>query len=159
MDVRTGLQRKLSTEELMFLYCSVEEDSWGSLGLQGDQTSPSERKSTLNIHWKYWSWSWSFNTLATRCEELTHWKRPWCWGKLNAGEEGGDRGWDGWMASSTQWTWVWTSSGRWWRTGKSGVLQSMGSQRVRDDWVTGLNWTDLLNTAFCSGLFVKVWTT
>ena len=52
------------------------------------------------------------------------------------GGEGGNRGWDGWMASLTQWTWVWVNSGRWWRTGKPGVLQSMGLQRVRRDWAT-----------------------
>ena len=57
--------------------------------------------------------------------------------------EGDDRGWDGWMASPVQWTWVWVSSGSWWRTGKPGVLQSMGSQRVRNDWATELNWTEL----------------
>ena len=56
--------------------------------------------------------------------------------RLKAGGEGDDRGWDGWMASSTQWTWVWASSGRWWRTGKPGMLQSMGSQRLRHDWAT-----------------------
>ena len=56
--------------------------------------------------------------------------------RLKAGGEGGDRGWDGWMASPTQWTWVWASSGRWWRTGKPGVLQSMGLQRVGHNWVT-----------------------
>ena len=65
--------------------------------------------------------------LATWCEELTHWKRPWCWERMKVGKEGDDRGWDGWMASPTQWTWVWASSGRWWRTGKPGVLQSMES--------------------------------
>ena len=64
-----------------------------------------QRKLVLNIHWKVWCWS--SNTLATWCEELTHWKRPWCWGRLSAGGEGDDRGWDGWVASSTQWTWVW----------------------------------------------------
>ena len=57
-----------------------------------------------------------------------------------AGEEGNDRGWDGWMASPTQCAWVWASSRRWWRTGKPGMLQSMGSQRVRHNWVTELNW-------------------
>ena len=57
------------------------------------------------------------NTLATWCEELTHWKRPWYWERLKAGREGDDRGCDGWMASSTQWTWVWASSGSWWWTG------------------------------------------
>ena len=66
--------------------------------------------------------------LTTWCEGLTHWKRPWCWERLKAGEEGDDRGWDGWMASPTQWTWVWVSSGSWRWTGRPGMLQSMGSQ-------------------------------
>ena len=83
----------------------------------------------LNIHWKNWCWSWSSNTLATWCEEPTHWKRPWCWERLRAGGEGDDRGWDGWMASLTQWTWVWANSKRQWKTGKPGLLQSTGSQR------------------------------
>ena len=87
------------------------EDSWESVGQQRDQTSQSFRKSSLNIHWKDWCWSWSSNTLATWCKEPTHWKRPWCWERLRA-EEGDDRGWDGWMASLTQWTWVWANSGR-----------------------------------------------
>ena len=81
-------------------------------------------------------WCWSSNTLATWCEELTHWKRPWWWERLKAGGDGDDRGWDGWMASLTQWTWVWASSGKWWRTGKPEVLQSMASQRVNLDWAT-----------------------
>ena len=71
--------------------------------------------------------------------ELTLWKRPWCWERLRAVREGDNRG-DGWMASQTQWTWVWASSRIWWSTGKPGVLQSMGSQRVRHSWVTELNW-------------------
>ena len=70
-------------------------------------------------------------------------ERPWCWERLKAGGEGDDRGWDGWMASPTWWTWVWVSSGSWWWTGKPGVLQPMGSQRVRHDWVTKLNWSHL----------------
>ena len=82
------------------------------------------------------------NTLATWCEELTHWKRPWCWERVKAGGEGDARGWDGWMASLTRWTWVWARSGRWWWTGKPGVLQPMGSQRVIHDRVTEVNWTD-----------------
>ena len=57
-----------------------------------------------------------------------------------AGGEGGDRGWDSWMASPTQWTWVWVDSGSWWWTGRPGVLQSMGSQRVRHNWETELKW-------------------
>ena len=64
-------------------------------------------------------------------ELLTHWKRPWCWERLKAGGEGNGRGWDGWMASLTQWTWVWASSGSWWWTG---VLQCIQSQRVGCDW-------------------------
>ena len=73
----------------------VLEKTWKSLGKQGDPTSPSWRKSVLNIHWKDWCWSWNSNTLATWCEELTHSKRPWCWERLKAGREGDDRGWDG----------------------------------------------------------------
>ena len=71
-------------------------------------------------------------------EELTPWKRPWCWERLKVGGEGDARGWDDWMSSLTQWTWVWVNSGSWWWTGRPGVLQSMGSQRVRHDWVTEL---------------------
>ena len=67
------------------------------------------------------------------------WKRPWCWERLRAGGEGDDRGWDGWMASQTQWTWVWVDSGSWWWTGRPGMLLFMGSQRVRHDWATELN--------------------
>ena len=81
-------------------------------------------------------WSWSSNTWATWCEEPTHCKRPWCWERLIAGGDRDDRGLDGWLASPTQWTWVWANSGRWWRTGKPSVLQSMGWQRVRHNWVT-----------------------
>ena len=76
---------------------------------------------------------------VTWCEELTHWKIPWCWERLRAGGEGDDEGWDGWMASLTQWTWVWTDSGSWWRTGKPGLLRFMGSQRVGHNWATELN--------------------
>ena len=142
MEVRVGLWRRLSVEELMLFNCGVGEDSWESLGLQRDQTSQSWRKSVLNIHWKDWCWSWNSNTLATWCEVLTHWKRSWCWERLKAGGEGDDRGWDGWMASLTRWTWVWVNSGSWWWTGRPGVLRFMGSQRVRLYWATELNWTE-----------------
>ena len=119
----------------------IYADSWESLGLKGDQISQSYRKSTLNIHRKDWCRSWNSSTLATWCEELIHWKRPWCWKRLKVGGEGDDRRWDGWMASPTQWTWVWVNSGSWWWTGRPGVLQSMGLQRVGHDWATELNWT------------------
>ena len=124
----------------MLLNRVVGEDSWESLGQQGDQTSHFYRKSILNIHWKDWCWSWNSSTLATWREELILWKTPWCWERLRAGGEGDDRGWDGWMASPTQWTWVWASSGHWWWTGRLGMLQSMGSQRVRHNCATELNW-------------------
>jgi len=77
------------------------------------------------------------------CEELSHWKRLWCWEGLGAGGEGDDRGWDGWMASLTRWTWVSVNSGSWWWTARPGVLQFMGSQRVGHDWATDLIWSDL----------------
>ena len=89
----------------------------------------------------HWRWSWNSTTLATFCGELTLLKRPWCWERLRAGGEGDDRGWDGWMASPTQWTWVWVDSGSWWWTGRPGVLRFMGLQRVGHDWATELNWT------------------
>ena len=84
--------------------------------------------------------------LATSFEELTHWKRLWCWEGLGAGGEGDGRGWDGWMASPTRWTWVWVNSRSWWWTGRPGVLQFMGWQRVRYDWATELNWTEWVFT-------------
>ena len=139
-----GPKRRLSAEELTLLNCGVGEDSWESLGLQGDPTSPFWRRPALGFLWKEWCWSWNSNTLATWCKEPTHLKGPWCWEWLKAGGEGDDRGWDGWMASPTRWIWVWASSGSCWKTGKPGVLQSMGSQRVRHDWdsATELNWTN-----------------
>ena len=71
-------------------------------------------------------------------DSLTHLKRPWCWKRLMVGGEGDARRWDGWMASPAQWTWVWVDSGSWWWTGRPGVLQSMGLQRVGQDWATEL---------------------
>jgi len=114
---------------------------WESLGLQGDPTSPFWRRSALGFLWREWCWSWNSSTLATSCKELTHWKRLWCWQGLGAGGEGDDRGWDGWMASLTRWTWVWVNSRRWWWTGRPGALRFMGSQRVGHNWATELNWT------------------
>ena len=96
MDVGVGLWRKLSAEELMFLNSGVGKDSWESLGLQGDPTSPFWRRSALGFLWKDWCQSWNSSTLATSCKDLTHWKTSWCWEGLGAGEEGDDRWWDGW---------------------------------------------------------------
>ena len=89
--------------------------------------------------WKEWCWGWNSNTWATSCEELTHWKRPWCWEGLRAGGEGDDRGWDGWMASLTWWMWVWVNSRSWWLTGRPGMRQFMGSQ----SWTRLSDWTEL----------------
>ena len=75
-------------------------------------------------------------------------ERPWCWERLKAGGEGDKRGWDGRMASPTQWTWVWVNSRSGWWTGRPGVLHSMGWQRVRHNSVTELNWTESKNTVF-----------
>ena len=85
-------------------------------------------------------WSQRSNTLATSREELTHLKSPWCWQILRPWGEGDNRGQDDWKTSPTQWTRVWASSGRWWRTGKQGVLQFMGPQRVGHDWATEMQW-------------------
>ena len=71
-------------------------------------------------------------------EELTCWKRPWCWERLRAGEWG-NRGWDDWMVSSTQWTWVWANSKRQWRTGKPGVLQAIRPGHKELDTIKWLN--------------------
>ena len=130
-------------EELMLLNCGVGEDSWESLGLQGDPTSPFWRRSALGFLWKN----------DAKAETPVLWPahaKSWLIGKdSDAGrdweqeENGDDRGWDGWMASLSQWTWVWVNSGSWWWTGRPGVLWFMGSQRVGHDWVTELNWTEL----------------
>ena len=103
LDYKEGWALKNWCFQTMMLEKTLES----SLGQQGDQTC----ESTLNIHLKNWCWSWSSNILDTWCKEPARWKRAWCWERLKTGE-GSDRGWDGWMASSTQWTWVWANSGR-----------------------------------------------
>ena len=130
------------------------EESWllknwclWTVVLEKTLESPLNSKEIQPVHpkgdqsWKNWRWSWNTNTLATWCKELTHLKRPWCWGRLRAGGEWDDRGWDGWTASPTQWTWVWVGSESWWWTGRPGMLRFMGSQRVGHDWATELNWS------------------
>ena len=89
-----------------------------------------------------WCWSWNSNTLATWCKELTHWKRPWCWERLKARGEGDDRGRDGWMASLTQWTWVWVNSRSWWWTRGLACCGSRGCKEL--DTTKRLNWTEQL---------------
>ena len=124
----------------MLLNCGVGEDSWESLGLQRDPTSPSWKRSVLGVHWKDWCWSWNSSTLATWCKELTHWKRPWCWERLKVGGEGDDRGWDGWLASLTQWTWVWVNSGSRWCTRKLACCSPWGHKEL--DMTEWPNWTE-----------------
>ena len=87
------------------------------------------------------------------CKKLTHWKRLWCWEGLGAGGEGDNWGWDGSRASLTRWTRVWVNYENWWWTGRPGVLRFMGSQRVRHDWETELNWTD--SETKCNLVFSK----
>ena len=95
----------------------------------------------FNIH------LWNSSTLATSCEELTHWKRLWCWEGLKAGGEGDNRGWDGWMVSLTQWTWVWVNSGSWWWTGGLACCDSWGHRE--SDTTEPLIWSDVLRVS-CS---------
>ena len=100
------------------------------------------------------------NTLVTWCKQFTHWKRPRCWGRLRGGGEGGDRGRDGWIVMPmTQWIWPWANSGRQRGTGRPGVLQSMGLQRVGHDWLTEQQervcWTTRLSFLIFWGLSMQ----
>ena len=99
------------------------------------------KESVLNIHWKGCCESWKSNTFGHLMWRTGPLEKPWCWERLKAGGEGDNRGWDGWMASPTRWTWVSVNSGSCWWTGRPGVLRSMGSQRVGHDWA---NWTKLV---------------
>ena len=128
----------------MLLNCGVGEDSWESLGLQGDPISQSKRKSVLNIHWKDGCWSWSSNPLTTGCKELTRLKRPWCWARLKAGGEGDNRGCDGWIPSPTnghEFEQLGAGDGL-----GSLVCFSPWDCRVGHDWATELNWTEPSST-------------
>ena len=120
----------------MPLKCGAREESWKSLGQQGHQTSQSSGRSTLNIHWKDWCWSWSSSILVFWCEQMPHWKSPWCWERSGAERVEGIRRWDGWKASPMSLAWTWANSRRWCGIGKHSMLQSMGSQRVGHDWAT-----------------------
>ena len=139
MDVRVGLWRKLSTKELMLLNCGVGEDSF---------ESPLDCKEIQPVHSKG-DQSWDFfgrndaklqyfGYLMQRVDSL---EKTLMLGGIGTGGEGDNRGWDGWMASPTQCRWVWVNYGSWWWTERPGVLLFMGSQWVRHDWATELNWT------------------
>ena len=95
-----------------------------------------------------------FGHLMGRFDSL---EKIWCWQALGAGGEGDDRGWDGWMASPTRWTWVWVNSGSWWWTGRPGMLRFMGSQRVRNDWVTELNWLVVTQLIFLGFPYIQLY--
>ena len=153
-ELQKILEYILSRSAICHVYLINSE----SLGRQADQTNQSYRKSVLNIHWKDWCWSWNSNTLATWCEELTHWKKPWYWEILKAGGEGDNRGWGGWMASPTWWTWVWASSRSWWWIGKPGMLQLMGSQRAGHDWETFIMYIEWVKSLSRVQLFATPWT-
>ena len=137
------------TEQLIYV------DRAGGVPWTERRSSQSTLKEiNLDIHWKDWCWSWNSNTLATWCEELTHLKRPWCWERLKVGRAGDDRGWDGWMASPTQWTWVWASSRSWWWTGKPGAAV-LG---VAKSWAWLSDWTDWgLGKATCGTVICETY--
>ena len=135
MDVRVGLRRKLRAEELMLLNCGVGKDSWDSNGLhsKGNQSWGSLEGLMVKLKLQY------FGHLMWRLHSL---EKTLCWEGLGAGGEGDSKRWDGWVASPTWWTWIWVNSGSWWWTGRPGLLQFMGSQRVGHDWGIKLNWTE-----------------
>ena len=128
------LSHRESTKSLHFpvVFSSPSGDHWGRLISQIIEFAAEPCSGRRNPLMSIWASLGEWN-----------WKRLWCWERLGAGGERDDRGWDGWMASLTRWMWVWVNSGRWWWTGRSGVLRFMGSQTVRHDWVTELNWTEL----------------
>ena len=145
MDVRVGLWRKLSAEELMLLNCgcwrrllrvpwtarrsnqSILKEISHGISLEGMMLK-------LKLHY--------FGHLMRRVDSL---EKTLMLGGIGGRRKGDDRGWDGWMASLTRWTWVWVNSGSWWWTGRPGLLQFMGSQRAGHDWATKLNWTEYSN--------------
>ena len=139
MDVRVGPWRRLSAEELMLLNCGVEETLERPLDCK--EIQPINAKGNQ---------PWIF-TGRTDAEAPILWPpdaNSWLTGKdpdagMIAVGEGDDRGWDGWMASPTQWTWVWVNSRSWWWTGRPGVLRFMGSQRVGTTEQLNWNWTEL----------------
>ena len=129
----------------MLLNCGVGEDFWEYLGLQGDPTSPAYGKISPGCPWEGLMLKLKlqyFGHLMQIADLLE--KTLMLGGDWVPRGEWDDRGWDGWMASLTRWTWVWVKSGSWWWTGRPGMLQFMALQRIRHDWATELNWTELI---------------
>ena len=137
-----------STQKLSYWFAPVELQLNSSMMKLWNFVSYENAKQLYLLMTISQCWGWNSNTLATWCKQLTHLKRPWCRERLRAGGKGDNRGWDGWMASPTRWTWVWVCSRSWWWTGRPGVLWFMGSQRVWHDWATELNYHDINNTKF-----------
>ena len=136
-------ERRLSTKELMLSNCGAGEDSWESLGLQGDQTvNPKGNQSWIFIG----RTDAETETPILWPPDAKNWltrKEPWCWERLKAGGEGDDRGWDGWMASPILWTWVWVSSGSWCRQGAwCAEVHGVTKSRTQLSDCTELNWTE-----------------
>ena len=135
---------------LLYSFCQPRNWCFWTVVLEKTLESPLDCKEIQPVHSEDQPWDFfgrndaedETPVLWPPHAELTHWKRLWCWEGLGAGGEGDDRGWDGWMASLTRWTWVWVNSGSWWWTGRPGMLRFMGSQRVGKDWATELDWTD-----------------
>ena len=125
----------------MLLNCGVGGGSWRVPWTARRSNQSILKKIRPNIHWKDWCWSWNSSTLSPDVKNWLIGKNPWCWERLKAGGERDDRGWDGWMASTTQWTWIRASSGSWWWTVKPGDAAVYAVTRVWHDWRTGLNWT------------------
>ena len=105
------------------------------------------RRSVLGVHWRDWHWSWELQYFGHLMQRANSFERILMLGKIEGRRRGDDRRWDGWMASPTQWTWVWVDSGSWWWTGRPGVLWFMGLQRVGHDWAIELNWWDNIKCA------------
>ena len=140
MDVRVGLGRRLSAKRIdaFELWCPLDCKEIQPVHPKGNQswvfTGRTDVQAETPILWPPHVKSWLIG-------------KDWCWEGLGAEGEGDDRGWDGWMASLTPWTWVWVNSGSWWWTGRPGMLRFMGSQRVRHDWATELtDWLTVIRT-------------
>ena len=126
LPLRSAWRQKIHLPGGPFRACYLWSRPLGPVNTKGNQSWIFTGRTDVETETTMWN---------TWCEEPTHWKRPWCWERMKVGGKGDDKGWDGWMASLMQWTWVWVGSGSWWWIGKPGVLKSMASQRVRHNWV------------------------